>query len=61
LNGAGAFADQPPAIAHRVFGASLCRSLRTWPEMREADAAAGAGARLRTQPGGALRDVRPVN
>lgn len=61
LNGVGAFADQSPAIAHRVFGASLRQSLRTWPELREADAAATTGARLRTRPGGALRDVQPVN
>lgn len=61
MNGAAAFADQSPAIAHRVFGAGLCQSLRTWPELREADAAAAEGARLRTRPGGIWRDVVPID
>lgn len=60
INGAEAFAHDAPAIAYLVFGAAICRSVTGWPELRQADAAAAEGARMRTRPGGIWRDVVPI-
>jgi hypothetical protein len=43
--------------AREIYGPAVCTSLRTWPELRTADAAAEASRRQRTAPGGQLRGV----